>query len=59
MKKENPLPSRKEYHKHKAKKKGRSNKKREETTPSLTLVRILALLFISMVAIFLLYSIYS
>lgn len=62
MKKESSLPSRKEYHKNKAKKnRGKPQKKEREddATPSLMLVRILALVFLSIVTVFLLYSIYS
>ncbi|WLR60317.1 hypothetical protein [Guptibacillus hwajinpoensis] len=58
MKNDRPLPSRKEFHrnKEKQKKQSRSKGSEENELPSLTLIRVLALLFISMVAIFLLYS---
>ncbi|KMM38120.1 hypothetical protein AB986_01995 [Alkalihalobacillus macyae] len=60
MKNESPLPSRKDYHRNKENKKKRASSSKKETElPSLTLIRVLALLFIGMVSIFLLYSYFA
>ncbi|WP_347549812.1 hypothetical protein ABFG93_20300 [Pseudalkalibacillus hwajinpoensis] len=61
MKNEHSLPSRKEYHQNKTTKKRKQTQKKgqENEMPSFTLIRLLALLFIGMVSLFLLYSYFS
>lgn len=64
MKNESPLPSRKEYHRKKSNKKKRTERPNpkehgESELPSLILIRVLALVFIGMVTLFLLYSYFS